>query len=74
MGTGLVAVRTIGNMRSMLLGPQGVVDVFAMQRSAKTRLVMHVADFGAVQWSAIVDSSCCPAAAGDSRQASRGAG
>lgn len=41
---GLVAGGAMGNMASMLLGPEGVADFFAVRISGDTTIVMNVAD------------------------------
>lgn len=41
---GLVAGGAMGNMASMLFGPEGVADFFAIRLSADTTIVMNIAD------------------------------
>jgi len=49
---GLVAGGALGNMGSMLLGPEGVADFFAIRMSAHTTIVMNIAD--AALWTGAV--------------------
>ena len=49
LALGLVAGGALGNMASMVSGPPGVADFFAVQLSADTTIVMNMAD--AFLWS-----------------------
>ena len=49
---GLVAGGALGNMASMLFGPEGVADFFAIRLSNETTIVMNFAD--AALWTGAV--------------------